>query len=238
MTKFNFQELSRENINGLRYYVTPNGEKLPSVTTILSDTIPQEKREILENWKTRVGKEKAQQITSEAAGVGTSMHRFLENYCQKVEIKVGSNLVHQQAYKMAKTIIDNGLIHMNECWGNEVSLYFPSLYAGSTDCVGLWKGKPAIIDFKQTNKPKKKEWISDYFLQLTAYGQAFTEVYNIPVETGVILMCSRDCEYQEFVIEGDEFKEWSYKWWDRVHEFYEKRIKGNEQLVCYETKQE
>jgi len=225
MTNFNFQELSRENINGVRHYVTPTGEKLPSVTSILSETKPQEKREILENWKKRVGHEKAQQIVTEAAGTGTSMHKFLENHCRGIEQRVGTNLVHQQAYKMAQVVIDNGLAHMSECWGNEISLYFPKLYAGSTDCIGVWKGKPAIIDFKQSNKPKKREWIDDYFLQLTAYGQAFTEVYNVPIETGAVLLCTRDLQYQEFVIEGDEFKNWAHLWWDRVYEFYEKKLK-------------
>jgi genome maintenance exonuclease 1 len=101
------------------------------------------------------------------------------------------------------------------------------LYAGTTDCVGVWNGKPAIIDFKQTNKPKKREWIGDYFLQLTAYAQAHNEMHGTDINTGVILMCakpdSKDAtpQYQEFVLEADEFDHWSEQWMKRVELYYQ-----------------
>jgi genome maintenance exonuclease 1 len=121
---------------------------------------------------------------------------------------------------MAKTIIDSGLIHLNECWGTEIPLYFPSIYAGTTDGAGLWKGKPAILDFKQTNRPKKSEWIDDYRLQLAAYALAHNEIHGTNIQTGIILMCSRALEYQEFVIEGNEFKFFTDLWWKRVEKYY------------------
>jgi len=220
ITKYNYTPISRQSVNGKRLYSTPTGDKVPSVTTILSATKPKKAREALNNWKKRVGEKQAQQITTEAANVGTCMHKKLEEYCLGTLQNPGSNLVQQQAHKMANEVITQGMQHVDEIWGVEVPLYFPGLYAGTTDCVGTWKGQPAILDFKQTNKPKKREWIDDYFLQLCAYGMAHNEVHDTNINQGVILMCSRNFEYQEFVIEGDEYKEYEKKWTDRVAEYY------------------
>ena len=212
--------ISRETVNGERKYATPDGDKLPSVTTILSATAPKEKMQALYEWRKRVGAVKAQEITTEAAGVGTSMHKQLENHLLGDVVPIGGNLVHKIANPMAKTIIDSGLIHLNECWGTEIPLYFPAIYAGTTDGAGLWKGQPAIFDFKQTNRPKKSEWIDDYRLQLVAYALAHNEVHGTNIQTGIILMCSRALEYQEFVLEGNEFKTFSDLWWRRVEQYY------------------
>jgi genome maintenance exonuclease 1 len=217
--KFTYAQLKRETHEGSRVYLAA-GEKLPSVTTILSATTTEEKKQVLQNWRNRVGHVKAEEITTEAAGRGTSMHKQLENYLLGNEVLVGSNLVHRTAMPMAKTIIDSGLIHLDECWGTEIPLYFPSIYAGTADGAGLWKGKPAIFDFKQTNRPKKSEWIDDYRLQLVAYALAHNEVHGTNIQTGVILMCSRDLEYQEFVLEGNEFKTFVNRWWERVEQYY------------------
>jgi len=123
---------------------------------------------------------------------------------------------------MARVVIDTGLKDMNECWGVEVPLYYSGLYAGTTDCVGMFKGEPAVLDFKQSNKPKKREWIEDYFLQLSAYICAHDKIHETKIKRGVILMCSRDLTYQQFEIEGDELEFWKNKWWDRVEQFYNK----------------
>ena len=221
---YEYKPVPRETINGVRHYATPDGQKLPSVTTILSDTKTQEKIQALNNWRNRVGKNNAQQITTEAANTGTSMHKKLEEYCLGTLKEPGSNPIQQQSYKMAQEIITKGLIHLDEIWGIEVPLYYEGVYAGTTDLVGVWKGKLAIIDFKQTNKPKKEEWIDDYKLQLTSYGQAHDKLFNTKITTGVVLMCSRNCEYQEFIIENDSFNEWSDKWWLRVEEYYTKQL--------------
>lgn len=218
--RYDYKPITREQVDGKRLYLTPSGEKLPSVTTILDKTKPQDKIDALNNWKKRVGEQQAQQIVTEAAGVGTTMHKKLEEHCLGIAKPPGSNLVQQQAHKMAQEVINNGLVHVNEYWGVEVPLYYPGLYAGTTDCAAVWKGQPAILDFKQTNKPKKREWIEDYFLQLAAYSMAHDEVHGTKIRTGVILMCSRNCEYQEFVIEGDEFEMWQDKWLDRVAKYY------------------
>ena len=221
-SKFIYNPLSRTEGESGRLYLCPDGSKVASVTTILDRTKSEEKRAALANWKKRVGEQAAQTIVTEAAGRGTSMHKMIERWLAGEDISVpGSNLVHQQAHKMATKVIDE-LIKPNvdEIWGSEVNLYFPGLYAGTTDCVGLWQGEIAIMDFKQTNKPKKREWIEDYFLQLAAYAQAHDEIYGTEIRRGVVLMCSKDLELQEFVLEGQEFTDHVNKWWDRVELFY------------------
>lgn len=219
--RYDYQELSRETRNGTRHYVTPSGEKLASVTTILDKTKSEESKKALMEWKKRVGTEEAQRITTAAAARGTKMHTFLEHYVLADNLLDPGNDNNQiHSHKMAEVIVKNAFHNINEIWGSEVSLYYPQLYAGSTDLVGVWKGKPAIIDFKQSNKSKRKEWISDYFCQLSAYSQAHDELYKTKIETGVVLMCTQDLEYQEFVIEGDEFRHWSNEWWKRVERYY------------------
>ena len=218
--RYNYHNIARVTIDGKRHYATPTGENLPSVTTILDKTKPQEKIDALNNWRKRVGYQQAQTITTEAAGVGTVMHKMLEEHCKGEARPVGSNQVQQIARKMADTVITNGLANMTEVWGLEVPLYYPGLYAGTTDLVGCWKGDPAIGDFKQTNKPKKREWIDDYFLQLSAYIMAHDELYGTTIPRGVVLMCSRACEYQEFILEGDELEKYKAHWIDRVEQYY------------------
>jgi len=215
--------MKRETTTEGRKYVAPDGEKLPSVTTILDATKPIEAKKALIEWRRRVGEQKAKEITAEAAGRGTRMHKYLENYVLKGETgEPGSNPYSKQSHQMAHTIISQGLSNCPEFWGTEVSLYFPKIYAGTTDLVGVHLGDEAILDFKQTNKPKKREWIEDYFLQLTAYANAHNEVYGTKIRKGVILMCSADNQYQEFIVEGNEFDEWSDRWWKRVEEYYTK----------------
>ena len=215
--------MKRETTTEGRKYVAPDGEKLPSVTTILDATKPIEAKKALIEWRRRVGEQKAKEITAEAAGRGTRMHKYLENYVLTGETgEPGSNPYSKQSHQMAHTIISQGLSNCPEFWGTEVSLYFPKIYAGTTDLVGLHNSDEAILDFKQTNKPKKREWIEDYFLQLTAYANAHNEVYGTKIRKGVILMCSADNQYQEFIVEGNEFDTWSDNWWKRVEEYYTK----------------
>lgn len=219
--KFNYRTLTRSSEDGIRRYNTPDGEKLVSVTTILDKTKPSEKVKALQEWRNYVGGARARQITSEAANTGTVMHKMLEEYITNNAKPPGSNLIQRIAYPMAQTIIAYGLIHLSECWGTEVSVWYPGLYAGSTDAVGVWKNKPAIIDFKQTNKVKSSAAVEDYRLQLVAYGEAHNKVYGTNIKTGCILMCSRACEYQEFILEGDEWDKYVDQWWDRVSEYYQ-----------------
>ena len=212
-----YQELRRKSVNGKRLYENPWGDPVPSVTTILDRTKPREKREALNNWKKRVGEKKAQEIVTEAANVGTQMHNMLEAWVKNEEY-VGESTI--QSRMMADTVKQNVEPYLDEVWGSEVNLCYPGLYAGTTDLVGVYKGKPTIMDFKQTNKPKKREWIDDYFMQGAAYGMAHNELYGTEIENIAIFMCSRDCEWQLFEVEATEFKEWEEKWALRVAEFY------------------
>jgi len=219
--RYQYHNLTRQQQNGSRLYSTPEGFKVPSVTTILDATKSEESRQALANWRNKIGHEKAQQITKEAAGRGTRMHKYLEDYVKTgILTESGGNPYSLQSRRMAEKIIAEGLSNVNEYWGLEVGLYFPELYAGTTDCVGLWQNKPAIIDFKQTNKPKKKEWIDDYFCQLTAYALAHNEVYQTDIKTGIILMCSQNLDFQYWVIEDQEFEHHTHRWLDRVEKFY------------------
>ena len=233
--KYPYKELTRESVNGSRKYVAPDGSKLPSVTTILDATKPEEKKKALIEWRKRVGETKAKEITAEAAGRGTRMHKFLENHVKTgVAGEPGSNPYSKQSHTMAQTIITKGLSNCQEFWGTEVSLYFPEVYAGTTDLVGVHDNSDAIMDHKQTNKPKKREWIDDYFLQLAAYANAHNEVYGTKIRKGVVFMCVApkemspgmfsDPEYQEFILEGVEFDKYSDMWFRRLEEYYKQFI--------------
>lgn len=219
--KYQYKTLSRDESTGRRLYATPDGHKVPSVTTILDKTKPAEAREALARWKKAVGEAKAQEIVTEAAGRGTRMHKFLEDYIKGESLKeTVTNPYAQQSLDMAKIVIAEGFPKIEEVWGSEVPLYFPELYAGTTDCCGIHNGDEAILDFKQTNKPKKREYIDDYFLQLTAYALAHNEVHGTNIRKGVILMCSKDYEYQEFILEPNDFDYWTDRWCARVSEYY------------------
>lgn len=222
ITKYNYTPISRESVEGKRHYCLPDGSKVPSVTTILDATKPLEKKIALANWKKRVGEAQAQQITTEAASRGTRMHKWLENYVKDGDMGLpGTNPFSKQSHGMANVIIFEGLgKHVSEFWGVEVPVYYSGLYAGTTDCIGIWKGRPAIMDFKQTNKTKKREWIEDYFLQLSAYALAHNVTHGTDINQGVILMCSANNEYQEFEVSGSEFEMYTHKWLERVEQYH------------------
>jgi ATP-dependent exoDNAse (exonuclease V) beta subunit len=233
--RYQYKPLQRDESSGKRLYATPDGFKVPSVTTILDKTKPAEARAALANWKKAVGEAKAQEIVTEAASRGTRMHSFLEKYIKGDELPESvSNPYAQQSLSMARTVISQGFTKIKEVWGSEVPLYFPELYAGTTDCVGVHDGDEAILDFKQSNKPKKIEYITDYFLQLTAYALAHNEVHKTNIRKGVILMCVKppeispgvwgDPQYQQFILEPADFDYWTEEWCKRVSEYY--RLNG------------
>ena len=212
----------REMIDGKRHYEINGIEKLPSVTTILKATESDEKRESLQAWRDRVGDENATRIVDESAARGTAMHKILEKYILE-EGYLDLTNVGKEAHNMAMQVIQNGLSNITEFYGSECTLYYPGLYAGQTDLIATHKGDMAIIDFKQTNKPKKREWIEDYCLQLAAYGMAHDFVYKTAITKAVIMMCSKDNFYQEFVIAGEEYRKYKHKWLERVNEYYESK---------------
>lgn len=231
VNKFDYKPLNRESIDGKRHYCLPDGSKVPSVTTILDKTKPAEAREALANWRKAVGEQRAQQITTEAANRGTRMHSYLETYIKSEEMmQFPNNPYAHPSWFMAAQVILQGLQNVDEFWGTEVPVYYSGLYAGTTDCIGVHNGEPAIIDFKQSNKVKKREHIGDYFIQLAAYASAHNETHGTKINKGVIMMAVQPKlqedqtystpEYLEFAIEGDEFKYWTDEWTKRLELYY------------------
>jgi genome maintenance exonuclease 1 len=230
--KYNYTAISRTTIDGKRHYCLPDGTAVPSVTTILDRTKSEESRQALENWRRAIGHDRAQAITTEAANRGTRMHSYLESFILNDDLKpLPDNPFAQPSWFMAAEVILKGLSNVDEVWGTEVPVYYSGLYAGTTDCVGVWKGQPAIIDFKQSNKPKKRERIDDYFVQLAAYAQAHNATHGTEINSGVIMMSVQPKqlldgtystpEYMEFAIQGDEFAHWTNEWTKRVEQYYQ-----------------
>ena len=214
--KYNYPESRRAMVEGRRIY-TVGDEKLPSVTTILDKT---KDKTFLIEWRKRVGEDEANRISKEAVGLGTIFHKHLENYILGEPRPEGNNLVYKLAEEMSEVVIEKGLSNIDEVWGSEIGLYYPGLYAGTTDLVGIHKGKPAIIDYKSTTRPKREEWVEDYYLQCCAYAMAHNEVFKTKIKKIVILMCSREGQYQEFICDGKKFKDKCDKWTQRLEEFY------------------
>ena len=200
--KYDYKDLKKQE-GPSRSYLTPDGEALPSVTTILSRT---KDKTFLKEWRARVGEKQAEKIISDSSQIGTALHLYIEHYVNEHAYKDLTD-IGIQAGKMAQVIIDHddGLKKVSEVWGSEVHLYYPGKFAGTTDMVGVYDGRPAIIDFKQTNRPKKREWVQDYLMQLAAYAMAHNKLFDTEIDQGVVLMCSRDLLFQRFELKGEKF---------------------------------
>ncbi len=214
---YDYKKLTRLDSPDGRKYELPNGEKCSSVTTILSKT---KDMSHLFEWQRRIGKDKAQQITIESASLGTGMHNYLEAYVLGKDLPVGNNHGRILGKRMADTIIAQGFCDVDEVWGVESHLHYENLWAGTTDLSGVFKGKPAIMDFKTTRKPKKREWVTDYFLQISLYIMAHNWIFDTNIQAGVIFMVSRDCEFQQFIIEDAELEHYKLEAVKRVDKFY------------------
>ena len=214
--KYTYVDASRIEDQGTRLYDV-NGTRLPSVTTILGRTKDQQ---FLKDWKAKVGEVEADRIKNLSSKRGTSMHKFLEHYI------LGSGYddltgLGQEAKSMAEKVIEIGLAPVEEYYGSEVTLYYPGLYAGSTDLVCLHNSRETVVDFKQANRPKKKEWIEDYYLQIAAYAMAHDYVHQSNIEQGVIMVCTPDLYYQEFVVSGAELRQWKHRFLKRLDMYYD-----------------
>ena len=150
------------------------------------------------------------------------MHKFIEAY---VEQKGYEDLtdIGQEAKPMAQKVIELGLAPVSEWYGSEVTLFYPGLYAGATDLVCLHNDMETIVDFKQSNKPKRREWIDDYFLQTAAYAMAHDHVYGSKIRQAVVMICTPDLYYHEFKIQDDELREWKHRFLVRLNMFYKMR---------------
>ena len=193
------------------------GYRLPSVTTILGRT---KNQQFLKDWKAKVGEQEAERIKNLSSKRGTAMHKFLENHITGVGYDDLTE-IGQAAKPMAQKIIEVGLTPVSEYYGSEVMLHYPGLYAGSTDLVCNHNGLDTIIDFKQANRPKKEEWIEDYFLQIAAYAMAHDEVYGSQIRQGIVMICTPDLYYQEFKIQDSELRSWKHKFLKRLDMYNE-----------------
>lgn len=220
--KYVYQSMRRLDSDLGRVYSIDN-HVLPSVTSILSDT--KDKTE-LNAWAARVGQEEANRIKQDAATVGTHMHSVVERLLLNRDLSVPRSWLAVRGYAMGYRLIEHFFPRMQEVWGSEVPLYYPGKYAGTCDCVGVFDNNPSIIDFKQTNKPKQRKWIDDYFLQLAAYALAHDKIHGSKIDHGVIMMISQGMEIQEFVTCGREFDEYKDRWLHRV-EAYEAKKSGS-----------
>ena len=201
-----------------------NGARLPSVTTILGKT---KNQDFIRKWKAKVGETEAERIKNYSSKRGTSMHKFLENHILGTGYDDLTG-IGQEAKPMAEKIIEEGLLPVEEYYGSEVTLHYPGLYAGSTDLVCLHNGLETIVDFKQANRPKKLEWIDDYFLQIAAYCMAHDYVYGSKIQQGIIMVCTPDLYYQEFKFSGADLRSWKHKFLKRLDMFYELQHDGKE----------
>ncbi len=201
------------------------GDRLPSVTTILGLTKDQS---FLKDWQQKVGHEKAESIKNHSSKRGTSMHKFLESHITGVGYDDLSP-IGTEAKPMAEKIIEIGLTPVEEYYGSEVTLYYPGLYAGSTDLVCNHNGLDTIVDFKQANRPKKLEWIEDYFLQIAAYCMAHDAVYQSEIRQGIIMVCTPDLYYQEFKFQDADLRSWKHKWLKRLDMYHELKFDEKEQ---------
>ena len=216
--KYQYKKHNRfQSETGRKYLV--DEAPVPSVTTILSAT---KNSDFIKKWKAKVGNEEADRIMKNASAVGTEMHKVLEFYYNN-EKYYNATEFGVLPRKMAEIVKEN--LKIEEVWGNEVSLAYNQEFAGTTDMVALSDGKPTIVDFKQSNKPKRDEWVEDYKHQLGAYYLAHRTHYG-PVEQGVISIATRGLQYQEFKLSEAVLSEYADKFLHRLEQFNKINKKG------------
>jgi hypothetical protein len=213
---YKYESLRRVDGPGGRRYVDGNEVALPSVTTILSGT---KDKSGLDAWAARVGEAEANRIKNEAATVGTHMHNVIERMIAYRDLPRPTNWLMVRGYEMGYRLVNTYFPNLNEIWGSEVPLYYPGKYAGTTDLVGIYRGNAAIVDFKQSLRPKKHDWIADYFHQLAAYALAHDVVHGTSITHGYVLVAVQNGETQEFSTTGSEFDRYKEAWMKRVEAF-------------------
>jgi len=151
---------------------------------------------------------------------GTALHTIIENYLTG-QGYLDLTDIGRDAHNMAQTVIDKGLKNrLIEVWGIEPTIYYKDLWAGATDLIGIHDGVSTICDHKQSNKPKRKEWIMEYGMQIAAYSMAFEDMFGEKITKGINFIITPDCNYQEFVWEGSEFRKCKWDWLKRVDQYY------------------
>lgn len=226
--KYTYSNLQKvTDRSGERHY-SLDGEKVPSVTTILDKTKSQKAKDSLNAWRERVGYSEASRISRESTLRGDKMHKYLEDALHG-EQSLDFEIFNDEEKKMSEVIINQGLNKkLDEIWGCETPLYYPNSHAGTTDLCGIYDNEESIIDFKSSTKTKKREWITDYFLQTCAYALAHNLQHDTNITQGVILMCTPNLEFQEFIIKDNEFLWYQKKFMERVDQYKQQVISNNE----------
>ena len=213
--------LERETVDGKRMYVDATGRRLPSVTTVLSSTLPEAKREGLDKWAREVGPEEAARIRDDAGIVGSNLHATVESLLTGEDRSTGdAGPLAQQGVRMGIGVHAFVAPLIETLWGVEVPLHFPGRYAGVTDVVGVIEGAPAIMDFKQSNKDKRDGWCADYYMQATMYARAHDELYGTRIRDAHIVVCTRAGQVQRFHLTGDAFEGYAALAQERVDQWH------------------
>ena len=223
-SKYTYVQATATTDHGTRIYDVM-GSRLPSVTTILAQT---KDDEYIKRWKAKVGYEEAERIKNYSSKRGTSMHKFLEKYIQGSGYE-DLTTIGKEAKPMAHKIIEIGLTPVEYYYGSEITLYYPGLYAGATDLICEHNGMETVVDFKQSNRPKREEWIDDYKLQIAAYAMAHDYIHKSNIKQGIIMVCTPDLYYQEFKISGLNLMHWKHKFLKRLDMYYEKKFDYKEE---------
>ena len=200
-----YVRLPRRMEGGLRLYTTPDGADLPSVTTILNNTMSLEKKEGLEGWAESIGVENAVRIKNEAAHVGEHMHDTLEAMMAGERPKPGRGPLAQHGVRMGAEVFQTILPMVDEVWGLEVPLHYPGAYAGTTDLVGVVNGRPSIVDYKQANRRKEREWLGSYVAQSAMYAIAHNHLFGTCITDFHIVVCTRQLEVDVHHFGGHDF---------------------------------
>jgi genome maintenance exonuclease 1 len=198
----NFKQAELIEKDNAHFYQTPMGEIYPSITTILHETMSVEKKEGLQNWKDQ--EIAADYITQEAATIGTETHQLIENYINDAR--------QADEVRLLSVAHFNNLIpflqKINDVHGTELRLYSKAMkLAGTSDCIAKYDGELSIIDYKTKRSNQKEEWMTDHFIQGTAYAQMFKELTGIEIKKVVILVSSEKNSRMEFVKDAADYKE-------------------------------
>lgn len=216
--KYEYPPIDRvTNEDGTRFYTCPeSGKPLPSITTILDKTSD---KSFLVEWRKRIGDVEADRQSNYGKNLGSLVHENIENHIMGIEGKTGNAPLRILARRMAARIVEECLPHVDEVWGIEKPLYFPELFAGTADLLGVYKGKASIMDHKNAKKMRKREDIKDYLDQLSAYALCHNNRYGTNICQGVVFMVDRQLNCQTFVWEGLEFKDGQNSFLDRVDKY-------------------
>jgi len=208
-----YEKLERIDASSGRLYVLPNGVQVPSVTTVLDRT---KDKTALKEWANRIGQAEADMQRDQAAYIGTWMHATLEAVLSGDPLTLGPDWQAMKGHQMAFTLANRYFGAISAIHGSEVGLYYQDCYAGTTDLVATYRGQLAIVDFKQSVRPKRHEYITDYFHQLAAYAVAHDWRHGTSIDYAAVLISVQDGTTQEFTTTGREFQQFKDQWMERL----------------------